>query len=239
MPSIAALGKSVGAILNTARSASDGRNTCILLTTPGEIRNEIYKLCLTSDQPLDITPHNIRARTALLQVNKQVRSEAEKFFYSENSFPLKYLSPGDGHLALTWLEGVGKQRAATIPKLFIRFERHEYELRRGETFQDTNDPNHPILLPIDASMLSIFDSRRAQGVYGLRIALRALGVRPNVVWAHLERSKSTADRNALPSNREIWIGLCKENKCLFIATVLIVCHLLAGLVIVVLHGLPA
>ena len=69
---------------------------------PGELRNEIYKLVLTSKSPIQVslnsnTPFSLRARDPhstqvlhslehLCSINDQIRQEARSFLFNESMF---------------------------------------------------------------------------------------------------------------------------------------------------------
>lgn len=83
---------------------------------PGELRNQIYELVLTLDEPLSIRaadnchrfhfqlPYTKRYTNALLRVCKQARRECAGFFY-DNTFHLIYpgfMRSGGGYNMLDW-----------------------------------------------------------------------------------------------------------------------------------------
>ncbi|KAK3704631.1 hypothetical protein LTR37_013730 [Vermiconidia calcicola] len=55
-----------------------------------EIRNDVYRLCLTSELPVDVAKGMVD-RTILLRVCKQIRREAESIFYGENTLRITYI----------------------------------------------------------------------------------------------------------------------------------------------------
>jgi hypothetical protein len=71
-------------VVQPTRSA-DAQNS-LLSMLPGEIRNEIYRLVLLSSYIIVIKPSTIRGQRSLLQSCHQIRKEALKIYYCENTF---------------------------------------------------------------------------------------------------------------------------------------------------------
>ncbi|KAK3704634.1 hypothetical protein LTR37_013733 [Vermiconidia calcicola] len=93
-----------------------------ILRLPGEVRNTIYRLCLTGSTPVDVE-RPMLVRTALLRVCKQIRAEGEGIFYGENSFRVKYIDRSESKYALNWAEFLKEKRhTPAIPKLLIKLE---------------------------------------------------------------------------------------------------------------------
>lgn len=90
-----------------------------LTKLPAELRNQVYRYVVVSEEAINITRPPIRAHTALLQVCKQMRTEATKMFYSENTFRVP-----EGHVKsvdlTSWITSVvGKDNATFISSLKI------------------------------------------------------------------------------------------------------------------------
>lgn len=92
-----------------------------LLDAPAEIRNNIYRLVVVAhDQPVDITPHDLLVRKALIDTCKQIREEAKDIIISENTFHV-VCGSGDGFLAAKWIKSLCS-KARMIKKLEITFK---------------------------------------------------------------------------------------------------------------------
>lgn len=61
----------------------------LLLSLPGELRNEIWRLVLVEQNPIDVTDQVKLVEHAVLAVSKQVREETLSIYYGENTFELK------------------------------------------------------------------------------------------------------------------------------------------------------
>jgi len=59
------------------------------LDLPGEIRNEVYSLLVVQDDPISLYTKNVPILPALTRVNRQVRNEARKVYYLQNTFQLR------------------------------------------------------------------------------------------------------------------------------------------------------
>lgn len=57
-----------------------------LFSSPAEIRNQIYENVLVESEPIEISSSNTPAEPGLLAVNQQVRKEARKLYYAQNTF---------------------------------------------------------------------------------------------------------------------------------------------------------
>ncbi|KAJ1326877.1 hypothetical protein MN608_08325 [Microdochium nivale] len=90
-----------------------------LLDLPGEIRNDIYQLVLSRDEPLNVAGYSSvfmgpQMSTALLRTNKQVHNEASAILYGQNTFDAR------GKL-VSFLDQIGRANAASIARLMISF----------------------------------------------------------------------------------------------------------------------
>lgn len=92
----------------------------LLLKLPGELRNTIYRHALVKSKSIEPDTAEAKADLALLQVNQQIRREAIKIYYSENTFFFRYSNKIVGVLQ-KWAPSLGKQQARLIPS--ITFER--------------------------------------------------------------------------------------------------------------------
>lgn len=85
---------------------------------PAEIRNHIYELVLVSESPIKATEHPRDAIPPLLQVCRQVRSEALPIFYSQNTFLHVVTDANTAHLCL-WLSSIGPQSCRHLTNLAV------------------------------------------------------------------------------------------------------------------------
>ena len=70
-------------------SQTANTHNCLLLSKlPGEIRNSIYRLVLVSSNTIIIKASTIRRQRSVLQTCHQVREEASKIYYGENTFTI-------------------------------------------------------------------------------------------------------------------------------------------------------
>lgn len=90
-----------------------------LLGLPAEIRNSIYRLALVEDI-IRITPQNLAgaSQPPLLQVNRQIRSEATSIYYQENQI-IWYLQDYNAKNLLKW-EASSEVRSET--EIRVNFE---------------------------------------------------------------------------------------------------------------------
>ena len=105
-----------------------------LLTLPAELRYSIYRLILRSDESIDPLTIAARTHTALLKVNKQIRSEATSIYYAENSFALTITASNTNKIA-RWLHHLGPKINKLIPALSVAFEK----CAKAEKYQDIHD----------------------------------------------------------------------------------------------------
>lgn len=69
------------------KQAMNAQHSPLLSKLPGELRNDIYTRVLVSSDGIDITIDapkkkvDLKERTALLKVSRQIRQEAEVIFY--------------------------------------------------------------------------------------------------------------------------------------------------------------
>lgn len=88
----------------------------------GELRNMIYLLCLTAEEPLDPCSsrdeeeHKITA--ALLRTNKTVYQEANALLYSKNRFCFTRSSPEQ---VVNFITKIGPKNASLLREIFIAF----------------------------------------------------------------------------------------------------------------------
>jgi hypothetical protein len=66
--------------------SADAQNSLLLSMLPGEIRNEIYRLVLLSSDVIVIESSTVRGQRSLFQTCHQIRKEALKIYYCENTF---------------------------------------------------------------------------------------------------------------------------------------------------------
>jgi len=59
------------------------------LDLPGEIRNEVYSLLIVQEDPIRLCTNNVPILPALTRVSRQVRDEARKVYYLQNTFQLR------------------------------------------------------------------------------------------------------------------------------------------------------
>ena len=101
-----------------------------LLELPAELRNNIYRYALVSDDPIYITPDGLRTRKALLQTCEQIKNEATGIFYAENVFITKYAVKSSWlrtanesrEFPFRWLASIGPANAEAISKFVIEYE---------------------------------------------------------------------------------------------------------------------
>ncbi|KAK3698113.1 hypothetical protein LTR37_017071 [Vermiconidia calcicola] len=87
----------------------------------GEVRNDVYRFCLTSELPVDVAK-GLVARTVLLRVCKQIRSEAESIFYGENTFRITYINQTRSKYAMAWADTLSRENASRLPRLIIKLK---------------------------------------------------------------------------------------------------------------------
>jgi len=77
-----------------------------LMRLPGELRNEIYRLVLVSNNQLLVTKSSIPTQPPLTMVSRQIRKEAIAIFYRENKFGVEVVN-NDGRHEGVWLVKIG------------------------------------------------------------------------------------------------------------------------------------
>lgn len=111
-----------------------------LLTLEPEVRNEIWEMAVTYENPLVITPRRARTtfkprllkernrghRTALLLVNRQTRFEAMGLFFSNNSFRIQDRSKGipdaqrsEDEIFSKWSRSLVSHTLPTLPSVSL------------------------------------------------------------------------------------------------------------------------
>lgn len=67
-----------------------------LLKLPPELRNRIYRYAIVQDEPIDVAETTKKKEPALLATCKEIREQALKMFYHENTFYClaNFLPPG-------------------------------------------------------------------------------------------------------------------------------------------------
>lgn len=86
---------------------------CLLILLPYELRNQLYKACLTANHPID--PHNkgrVSFSPFLLTTCKQIHDEATRTLYGENEFVLQNL-PRDTE----WLDEIGARNISILKRV--------------------------------------------------------------------------------------------------------------------------
>ena len=96
------------------------QKTSPLLELAAELRNNIYRLVLTSEIPVAIKKSDLRGRTALLQTCRQIRNEASSVFYSENEFRIPLDNENVEH-AVAWLK-LANTQAKQIKRMSVLVE---------------------------------------------------------------------------------------------------------------------
>jgi hypothetical protein len=91
-----------------------------LLKLPGEIRNNIYRLVLVSSKTVPVKPSLCRQRS-LLQTCYQLRDEASKIYYSENTFSISSQRCIDKGLS-GFLADISKGRTITKFILLVKLD---------------------------------------------------------------------------------------------------------------------
>lgn len=79
-----------------------------LMRLPGELRNEIYRLVLVSNNQLRVTKSSIPTQPPLTMVSRQIRKEAIAIFYHENKFGVEVVN-NDGRHEGVWLAKIGRE----------------------------------------------------------------------------------------------------------------------------------
>ena len=90
----------------------------LLEKLPAEIRNEIYRLVLVSDSPLEVNVNLLKTQAAILDTCSQVRNEAKDIVF-ENQFQLTCGKLSPEHLR-KWLTSLGA-RGKLIKHITIEF----------------------------------------------------------------------------------------------------------------------
>lgn len=85
-----------------------------MLGLPAELRDQIYRYALISNEAISLDNRRGRAHIelSLLAVSHQFRSETVKMFYSENTF-----AAPDTAYAEKWLDSLGEDRMEVITSL--------------------------------------------------------------------------------------------------------------------------
>ncbi|CAD0098445.1 unnamed protein product [Aureobasidium mustum] len=102
----------------------DSQHPFQFMDLPVEIRLRIYSMAISSHQDLTISDHRDVAEPALLQTNRQIRSESIPIFYGTNCFRLELQVPTDStnrtlsylfkEPELTWLHLIGPDRIKSL-----------------------------------------------------------------------------------------------------------------------------
>ena len=71
------------------KAVASAANAPNLLTIPGELRNKIYRLALTTANKINVDKGQF-AEPGLLPACRQVRTEAVKIYYLENEWQIQY-----------------------------------------------------------------------------------------------------------------------------------------------------
>lgn len=92
------------------------------LDLPGEIRNEIYRMCLISEIPIE-TNMQMRSEPTihirLLHVSQQIRTETKAIFWSENSFQFSAVG-FHANPRHHWLQKVGRDCSRLITNMTLK-----------------------------------------------------------------------------------------------------------------------
>jgi len=89
-----------------APTMSSGPQQSPILKLPPELRNAIYRCVLISDTPIDVSERNENLTPCyLLATCRQIRAEASKMYYSENTFSVSVNHESDAisEFTRTWL----------------------------------------------------------------------------------------------------------------------------------------
>lgn len=100
---------------------TNANTTASFLSIPGEVRNNIYKLILLDQDPIDPRlryDEQQKLTPGLLRVNKVVHDEASSLFYGHNRFDFTCLGP---HQVASFLEEIGGNNAGHIRHVLIHF----------------------------------------------------------------------------------------------------------------------
>ncbi|KAG9852794.1 hypothetical protein KCU68_g3481, partial [Aureobasidium melanogenum] len=116
---------------------SDSQHPFRLMDLPVEIRLRIYSMAIGDRQDLTISDYRNVAEPALLQTNRQIRSEATPVFYGSKSFRFELQMPTDAtyhtslHLfkapELAWLQLIGPDRIKDLRH--VSFYNRDYSIR--------------------------------------------------------------------------------------------------------------
>ena len=126
-----------------------------LLNLAAELRNSIYQYALISDTPICINQDDIRSRSALIQVCKQIREEASQSFYAENKFFTTAID-GNCDTAISWLKAIGKKNAGHMHRLIINLELRECALDNTDVKFLQTEHDGPQQDIIDAKLQRVF-----------------------------------------------------------------------------------
>ena len=152
----------------------------MLSKLPAELRNEIYRLVLVDDEPLDIERNAIAERTALLKACRQTREEASEIFYAENKFRLPGLCT---HTAdtITFLELAGQKNASGIPRLIVAFPLNkEWDTILRRTWYLADEDDWTTLCEV-RSVFCEFVTRLQTDAGDLELSMKRLNVSDNIV----------------------------------------------------------
>ncbi|KXS99159.1 hypothetical protein AC578_9821 [Pseudocercospora eumusae] len=99
------------------------------LNLPAELRNDIYRLTLTSEEPIHLMDGKLLdgpGEPALLAVCKQTRHEATRIWYEENAFEYEETSTTFGCFEWTlladWLGKLGRHRCENLQRLVLSYQ---------------------------------------------------------------------------------------------------------------------
>lgn len=106
----------MGAVMS--RLTLDDTTASGFLALPAEIRNRIYSLALVNPDPVRIpfsTYKRLDLEPGLLATNKQIRAEAPKMFYAENTF----VCSGDVRETLKFIHSLGPEKMDMLTELRV------------------------------------------------------------------------------------------------------------------------
>ncbi|KXT08509.1 hypothetical protein AC579_9220 [Pseudocercospora musae] len=99
------------------------------LNLPAELRNDIYRLTLIGEGPINLMDGNLfngPGEPALLAVCKQTREEAIRIWYEENAFEYEETSMAFGRFDWTlladWLRRIGRERCEKLQRFVLSYQ---------------------------------------------------------------------------------------------------------------------
>ncbi|KAK5720436.1 hypothetical protein LTR17_014993 [Elasticomyces elasticus] len=117
-------------------------NPSPLYRLPAELRNEIFRMALTSDSPIELRPSN---EPALLHTSSQTREETRLVYWAENVFFI--MVRGEHYQEIVdRINALDIHKFRAIPKIIVR-----YQAQRGRYYEHVpRQAFHQVLIALAA-----------------------------------------------------------------------------------------